>query len=120
MNVFAADGRIGKLSELKESSKGTKFFQMNLANDIYSKGEKHTNWVKCVMFGKRAASVHPMLEKGQKVFVTGELKIGVFEDKDGVSHPAVDLFIGDISFVPSGAPKQESSAPVPDDDDIPF
>lgn len=94
---------------------------MALANEIYSKGEKYTNWVNCVMVGKRASSVYGMLAKGQKVFVIGELKIGTYEDKDGVSHPSVDLFINDLSFVPSKtAETAKPSAPVDDDDEIPF
>ena len=106
---------------------------MTVANNIGFGDKQKTNWVRVVLFGKRAeGSLKDYLKKGQQVFVSGELSTNEYDAKDGSGKKfSLELNANIIDLVGS---KKESSAPAqqapaqprnnvdeaPFDDDIPF
>ena len=135
-------GRLTAEPVLKYSSKDTSMaiVRYTLAVDRrFAKkedGNKATDFIRCVSFGKAAEFASKYFHKGQRVLVEGRLQIGEFTNKDGQKVPTADIVIENQEF--ADAPKngqsvptasKESSASVTDgfmeiegstDEDIPF
>ena len=142
MNKIILMGRLTAEPDLKYSSKDTSMAiaRYTLAVDRrFAKkedGNKATDFIRCVSFGKAAEFASKYFHKGQRVLVEGRLQIGEFTNKDGQKVPTADVVIENQEF--ADAPKngqavpatsKESSASVTDgfldiegstDEDIPF
>lgn len=83
--------------------------QFNLAiNSGY--GEKQiTTFYRCSLFGKRAETLAPMLLKGNKIGVTGEITNRPYTNKEGVEKYSLELRVNDLTLLGSkGEGKPES------------
>jgi len=84
MHVLA---RIGKDVQVKFSPNGIAVANLSLAYSCGKKqedGNRLTQWVDAVMFGKRAESVAPRLTKGVQVSVhLNDIHIEKYESKNG-------------------------------------
>ena len=142
MNKVILMGRLTAEPDLKYSSKDTSMaiVRYSLAVDRkFAKkedGNKATDFIRCVAFGKAAEFASKYFHKGQRVLVEGRLQIGEFTNKEGQKVPTADVVIESQEF--ADAPKsgqavpatsKESSASVTDgfmaiegstDEDIPF
>jgi single-strand DNA-binding protein len=96
-----------------------------------------TTFVDCECWGAKGETIAKFLEKGRKVYLTGELKMDSWEDKEsGAKRSKLLMNVMDFEFVDSkggeetssqpaakAAPKAKAKAPVVEDDDsedIPF
>jgi single-strand DNA-binding protein len=130
MNSYNAIGGIGKDAELKFTANGDAICNFSFAaNTGY--GEKAiTTWINCSVWGKRAETLAPMLTKGTKVGVTGELTNRPYTAKDGTQKYSLELRVSDLTLLgakgDSNTPKENNNAsqaqPSVDFDDtsIPF
>ena len=72
MKKIIIDGRLGKDSEVKVTSKGTKYLRFAVANDVYTNGETKTEWYDVMTFDTFAIEKKSeYLKKGRYVIVTG-------------------------------------------------
>jgi len=55
-----------------------------------------TNWFNCVVFGKTAEIALKWVEKGSKVYVSGELENTKWQDDDGNDRYGVEVIVRDI------------------------
>ena len=87
-------------------------------------GEKQvTTWLRCTLFGKRAETLAPMLLKGTKIGITGELTNRKWVDKEGVERYSLDCNVRDITLLgkPTGSAQSQDSKPNNDyDEDLAF
>ena len=130
MNNFNFVGNIGRPGEVRHTPKGTPVCEFSVAVDSGYGENKKTNWLNCVILGKRAeGGLVPYLVKGQKVAISGEFSIDEWE-KDGIKRMTPKVFVNTLDLVgekkskPEQPPQQEMvhapPADVPLDDDIPF
>lgn len=107
MNKFLFTGNLGGDSELKYLHNGDAICEFSVGvKSGYGEKEK-TLWVKCSMFGKRAAGQLPQyLLKGAKVAISGELSMDEWE-KDGVKNKMLKLRVEDLDLI---GDKKEGSA----------
>ncbi len=96
MNVVTVTGRVAK-PDFMETTKGTKVFKFNLAEDVFISGEKSTQWYRVSLFGKRAEKIHTYINKGTKVTVVGSLKTNTWT-KDDKQYVNLDITCNDIDF----------------------
>ncbi len=106
--------------------------------------KEHTEWHRCVAFGKDADTVNEYLKKGSQVYVEGELRTNKYDDKEGITRYSTEIRVRRFSFLdrkgdgarpPAGRSKPDAPAAKPDpkgdpddpgaseedfDDDIPF
>ena len=91
--------------------------------------EDRPNFVDCVMFGKRAASVSRFISKGSKVAVSGRLRYSSWETQDGSKRSKLEVVADEIEFMSQGNQQQPQhqrqtamQMPQPEvyDEDIPF
>jgi single-strand DNA-binding protein len=143
-NVFSCVCTVGRDAEVRYLPSGSAVLNVTVANNVGFGDKQKTNWIRVVIFGKRAeGDLKNYLVKGQQVFVSGELTMQEFNKNDGtkgfqleVNASILDL-IGKKSDSPTPAqqggyvPPHEQhrrdveqhnaqQAPPPYDDDIPF
>ena len=97
-NSISFLGRVGNDPELKEVGQNT-ILELNVANNVGFGDRQVTNWFRCSLWGKRAQSLQPHVGKGKQVFVTGQLSLRKYTDRDGVERISPDVRISEIEFV---------------------
>jgi single-strand DNA-binding protein len=104
MNVFIVPGRLTKDAVLRFTSDGTPVLGFDVANDVGYGEKKHTLYVRCSLWGKRAESLDPYMKKGTAVTVSGEadLKEWSSGDKSGTN---LELRVSDVALQ-GGKPEQ--------------
>ena len=101
INSVSVSGNIGRC-ELRVTASGSSVLTFSVAvNERVKKGdewEDYTNWVDCVVFGKRAESLDRILTKGMKVAVTGRLRYSSWE-KDGKRRSKLEVIANDVDLM---------------------
>ncbi len=132
MNQVSLHGRLTKDLEIRTSKGGKLVAKFFLAVDSRIKdaqGNFTTDFIPCVLFGKRAETARSYLRKGSEITGTGMIHTGKYNGQDGKTHYTFDVWINDFDFC--GSKKTDSNAePLPpaaaemgqqiQDDDIPF
>ncbi len=103
LNTLTLSGYLGNDAELRYSKSNTPFVSFSLAvnervpdgNGSYS---DYTNWVDCVMFGKRAESLHRYLSKGAKVSIIGHLHTRMV-DNNGKRYKRWDVRVDNVELM---------------------
>lgn len=73
INNVTIEGNITKGLEIKQIKNGEdSVINFSVANHLYNKEEPE--FIKCVVFGKRAESIFNYCEKGNRVLIEGKLK----------------------------------------------
>mgnify|MGYP005986544247 CR=1 FL=1 len=110
MNKFLFTGNLGGDSELKYLPNGDAICEFSVGVKSGYGDKEKTLWVKCSMFGKRAAGQLPQyLVKGAKVAISGELSMDEWE-KDGVKNKMLKLRVEDLDLI--GDKKEGGAAPM--------
>lgn len=60
-------------------------------------GEKQTDFINCVAFGKRAEFINQYFGKGRLILIEGNIKTGSFE-RNGIKFFTMDIWIDNVSF----------------------
>jgi single-strand DNA-binding protein len=122
-------GHLGGDAESRYTPSGTAVANFNVATNESRKNadgdfQDHTEWHRCVLFGKPAETAAQYLKKGQMVYVEGRLRTRSWEDKEGNKRTTTevhgDMFtmLGRRSDSGGNAPSKPDSGG--DDDDLPF
>ena len=131
MNNAVFIGNLGR--DAKTGTAGannTPYLSFPIGIEVGYGEKKHTLWVGCTLFGKRAESkLVNWLGKGAKVAVQGEVDLDMYTKGDGSQGATISLKINEISLLDgkeiAGAQQAPASQPAPadtgfPDDDIPF
>lgn len=114
MNSVQLSGRLAKDVEVKQTKAGKDFLILTIATEGKpdEKGNKKTDFHRCVVFGK-LASDNKGLKKGASVFAEGSISYSTY-DKNGQTmystNIALNTLIGQFS-----AGNQEAHVPLEDD-----
>ena len=130
MNSYNSIGGIGKDAELKFTANGDAICNFSFAASTGYGDKAITTWINCSIWGKRAETLTPMLTKGTKVGVSGELTNRPYTTKDGAQKHSLELRVSDLTLLGSkgdtNTPKANNNSPqahenIEDiDSDIPF
>lgn len=115
---------IGRLTRDPEARNGqnTMVCSFTLAvNRPFSK-EKEADFIRCVSFGKTAEIADRYLMKGREAGVTGWIKTGSYDDKDGKKVYTTDVMVERLDLIGGRPDRDESEGfrEYRDDDDLPF
>lgn len=121
MNVFAVTGNLGKDAELRFTPGGDPVCSFNFAFTSGFGEKQKTSWLTATVWGKRAETLAPMLPKGSKVGLVGELTNVPFKDKNGNEKFNLELRVGDLTLLnpkPSTNPtsSENNATPAHNDD----
>ena len=104
--------RLGRDAELRSTPNGTSVINLALAFTRRAQGgEKLTDWVEGVLWGKRAEALAPHLLKGGLVSVTlNNVRIETYQSAKGAGHK----LIGEVIEIElAGGGQQAAPAPKP-------
>lgn len=133
MNVFTGIGRLGRDAEVRHTQAGTPITTFAVAIDEGFGERKTTTWIDCAMFGERGEKVASYIRKGDRIGVTGSIRLDTYTTRDGVEKSKVALRVQDVTLLggKQDAPRSEprpsgGTGPVEhtsdgfEDQDIPF
>lgn len=103
-------GRIGNDPEIKEVG-GSDLLELNVANNVGFGDKASTNWFRCSIWGKRATSLQPYMKKGNQIFVTGQLTLREYTNKDGEKRISPEVRVEQIDFASSGKKEELGDEP---------
>lgn len=98
MNVWTFSGRVGADAELRTTQSGEKVLSFRVANDLGFGDRKTTQWVDCSYWGKRAEAVSSYVRKGDKITVSGEVKLEEFQRRDGTPGSKLAVRVNDLDL----------------------
>lgn len=111
INRVCISGNLARDAELRQTRGGMAVLTFTVAvSDRRKDGDEwrdFTNWVSCVMFGRRAASIQTFLRKGRKVAVEGKLRYSEWETDAG-KRSKLEVIADEIEFMAArgDAPEQ--------------
>ena len=77
---------------------------------VGTKDKPDTMWVDCALWGKRATSLQPYLFKGNRVTVSGPIRLEEYQAKDGTTKTRLRLSVDQLDLPPKGS-DQSSTQP---------
>jgi single-strand DNA-binding protein len=129
LNRVTLIGNLGRDAELRSAKSGEPVlnFSISCAESYIDKtsGERKekTEWVNCVLWGKRGESLAQYMLKGKTLAVEGSLRTSSWE-KDGVKQYKTEVNVREILLLGGGDRQQRAKYEAPADDmstdDIPF
>jgi single-strand DNA-binding protein len=127
VNKVILVGHLGGDPESRFTPGGTAVATFSIATNESRKNsdgnwEDHTEWHRCVLFGKQAEFAGEYVKKGQMVYVEGRLQTRSWEDKEGMKRYSTEV-VGN-AFTTLGRRNADSGgsqpSPASNDDDLPF
>lgn len=120
MNVVSLTGRTTSDIELKKTSNDNYVSSFSIAVDrqFAVNGEKVTDFIQCVVWGKTAETMNKYVKKGDMVGIVGRLQTRQYDDTAGVTRYITEVVVSELTFLQSK--KQENNLPLVDDDGAPF
>lgn len=109
-------GHIGKNAEAKTTGDGKNIVSFTVAVSVGYGDKKVTNWFDIVTFRAVPDWKMQLLNKGANVVVVGDFKETITE-KDGKNYHHLNVLAETIEVFNK---KEESEAPVNDNDEVPF
>ena len=127
VNKVILVGHLGGDPESRFTPGGTAVATFSIATNESRKNsegnwEDHTEWHRCVLFGKQAEFAAEYVKKGQMVYVEGRLQTRSWEDKEGMKRYSTEVVGNTFTTLGRRNTEGESGqAPQPsNDDDLPF
>ncbi len=101
VNKVIVLGNLGRDPEISYTASGMAICKFSLATSKKKKdGSEITSWHRCTAFQKTAELIGQYVNKGQQLYVEGELSYGSY-DKDGVTHYTTDIIVNQFTFIGS-------------------
>lgn len=98
MNVFTFSGRCAADAELRRTQSGEPVLSFRVANDTGYGERKTVNWIDCSYWGKRAEAVSNFIKKGDKIAVSGELRLEEYTARDGSTKSKLAVRVNDLDL----------------------
>lgn len=109
MNSITVAGNIGKDAELRHTPSGDAVLQFSVADN--QGRDKPTIWWPCSLWGRRAESLAPYLNKGQQVTVVGSVSEREWTDREGNKRKSMEVRVTEIAL--QGGRRDEQARPAP-------
>ncbi len=125
MNLLNAIGNVGRDAEVRFTPNGDAITSFSFALTSGFGDKQITSWLNCSLWGKRGQTLAPMLLKGTRIGISGELTNRPYT-KDGVEKFSLEVRVNDVTLLGAkqantGKGGTEQTAPSTDyDPEIPF
>jgi single-strand DNA-binding protein len=116
LNKVMIMGNLGADPELRVTQGGDSVLTLNVAiNESYLDRnrvrQETVEWVRCVLWGKRAEALAKFLRKGAQVFVEGSIKTNSYEDREGIKRYSTQVRVANIIVGGSNRPRNQPDDP---------
>lgn len=108
INNVVLQGKLGKDIDLKYTQSGKAVSSVSIAvtRDFKdANGNRETDWINLVFWGKTAETVDNYFKKGDEILVVGRLQVRNYEDQQGNKKYITEIVVGNFSF-PGGKSKE--------------
>ncbi len=112
MNKVELVGRLTAKPELRYTSSNMAYARFSVAITrafANAQGERGTDFINVVVWGKQAENVANYLDKGRLVGVEGSIQTGSYTDKDGNKRTSFDVRADRVEFLSSRGQGGEST-----------
>lgn len=113
LNNWTGMGRLTRDVEvryLQESNLAIGRFTLAVERDYKPQdGERETDFISCISFGKTAEFISKYFRQGNMLAVTGSIQTGSYTNKDGVKVYTTEVRVEKASF--TGEKKDDSQQP---------
>lgn len=129
LNSVIIMGRLTRDPEMRHTQNGTAVASLTLACDRDFKpksGEKETDFIDVVVWGKTAEFAANYFNKGRMAIVEGRLQVRNWQDKDGNKRKSTEVVADRMYFGDSKQDGKKQTAPsddfaeIEDDGMLPF
>ena len=134
VNKFIGVGRLTKDIDLRSTASGTSVSNFTIAIQRKFKdanGERQSDFINCVAFGKTADFLKSWFSKGDMLSVEGRIQVRNYEDKDGKKVYVTEVVAEDVGFISKVEKKADEAPGLPEEfdatddyktpeDDLPF
>lgn len=129
LNSVIIMGRLTRDPEMRHTQNGTAVASLTLACDRDFKpknGEKETDFIDVVVWGKTAEFAANYFNKGRMAIVEGRLQVRNWQDKDGNKRKSTEVVADRMYFGDSKQEGKKQTSPsddfeeIEDDGDLPF
>ena len=111
MNKVILIGRLTKDPDLNfAAGSGTAITRFNLAVTRPFKKDE-TDFINCIAFNKRAEAIAQYLTKGRQLAVTGSIRTGSYDAKDGTKRYTTDIVVDSFEFIGQGNNNNQGNTP---------
>lgn len=116
LNKVMLIGNLGFDADLKQLSSGNSVLKFKLAcSEKYNnkQGElvEKTEWIQCVLWGKRSDGLSKYMTKGKKVYVEGKFTSRTWEKDDGSKGYATEINVFEVILLGDRSGGGARSAP---------
>ena len=98
VNVWTFSGRVGADAELRRMQNGEPVLEFRVANDIGFGEKRTTQWVSCSLWGKRGEAVANYVKKGDRITVSGSVKLEEFQKRDGTPGAKLAVRVNELDL----------------------
>lgn len=99
MNKWVGIGRLTRDPELNfQANSGMAICRFRLAVTRPFKKDE-TDFINCIAFNKRAETIAQYLTKGRQLAVTGSIRTGSYDAKDGTKRYTTDIVVDSFEFI---------------------
>ena len=98
VNVWCFSGNVGQDATLRSTQSGEKVLSFTVANKVGFGDRATTQWIECSFWGKRGEAVANFIKKGDKVSVSGELKLEEYTKRDGTPATKLSVRVNDMDL----------------------
>lgn len=139
LNKVILMGRLTRDPEMRHTQSNTAVTSFTLAIDRDRKGpngERQTDFIDCVAWGRQAEFVSQWFTKGMMAIVVGRVQSRSWEDRNGSKRTSIEVNVDEVSFGESKKQRENQGAEPTynrkspavnandfseiDDDDVPF
>lgn len=99
MNQLNAIGNVGKDSVIAYTKNGDAILNFSFALQAGYGDKQVTSWLNCSVFGKRAETLQPMITKGIRIGITGEVINRPYTTKEGVEKYSLECRVSDVTLL---------------------
>ena len=128
LNQITLMGRLTRDPEARQAGSTTAVnFSLAVERDYAPQGgDRQTDFIDCVAFGKNGEFVQKYFTKGRMACVTGRLQIRDWTDKDGGKRRSAEVLVDHTYFAdsksggaaPQSTPQRAVSVPEPGEEDV--
>lgn len=126
LNRVTALGNLGADPELRMTQGGQGVLNLRLAcSETYldkeKKRQERTEWITCIVWGRRGEGLAKILKKGDRILVEGSLRTSSYEDRDGNKRYKTEVVAREVLLQGSpGGKRERASEPEREKDDHPL
>ena len=111
MNKWGGIGRLTRDPELNfQANSGMAICRFRLAVTRPFKKDE-TDFINCIAFNKRAEAIAQYLTKGRQLAVTGSIRTGSYDAKDGTKRYTTDIVVDSFEFIGQGNNNNQGNTP---------